>query len=147
MSKSNKGTTKMQQLLAKVTGGDVAMTETEALASIAPVEDASTKALMDTVNIVNVAVEANRASESLYDQAVAMTSAAAEITMLDKAYAVSFDVDTRQYFLHTIAFNDKGDSKYVGKELFARYLPEVHTKLGRLFIEPLAQTMRPSYKR
>ena len=145
MSKT-KASPKMKELLAKVMGESKPMGEEEALANLAPEETPETEALLnEVINTVNVIVD-KKVNESYYDQANAAGNTAAQPTMFVKAYDVTFNPETKRYMLHTIAYNDNGEVKYVGVEEFARYLPEVHSKLGKLFLDKLVPTMAPGYR-
>lgn len=62
------------------------------------------------------------------------------------AHCVSYEEGTKRYLLHKIAFVPNGNMRYLGSEVYGQYLPEVHSKLSKLIIEPLIGTMYPGYK-
>jgi hypothetical protein len=132
----------MKALLETVLGTNKDMTEEQALANLKPEEDNVTQALVDAV-VSNV----NTAVASSYDTAIAAPSTPESPSeQFNHAYDVTYDEDNKQYILHIVAYTDKGDTKYIKSEVFAKYLPEASHKLNALLLDKLIYTMAPGYR-
>lgn len=105
-------------------------------------QDSSTEELLNIVNTKETTNEVSNKMTDSIDQTIEVINSKIEDKKIEThdAYNVVYDKATKKYILITVSYTDAGNCQ-IKSEAFADVLPEVHFKMGKIFLDKLKDSL------